>query len=463
MTDLPDSTDDQAANSSTPDGETPAGDPELAALVDPTAGDAKPEAGVDATEPVVEATPAVAESTSPDPDAAQDDATTVDVVPVVPLAAAVTDGKPPSRPRRRRSLLLRFGVSFVLGFLLVAGVGVGALYAWGAQYEGRVLPGVSVGSTNVGGLTRDQAAAEIESAYEWLGDGQITLTGPDGDVTTISYADVGRGPDTSALLDAALAAGRQGEPLANLIDGPQVATNGMTLDSAVAYDRDQLAAAVETLATAIHQTPTNAAVSGGQGVTFDISPAKEGRAVEQEDLLAALDQQLTALETPASITMDVPVVTLTPAVATTSAETARAAAARMAADLVVARGEETWKIAGSSLAPLIRFLTAGDRDHHPVFDESGLDPMLKTLAKQVNQKVRNAGPQAGRRTHRRHARQPRGPNAHRGRHEGRDTMNEIASRQAGAAASPVAAVVKAVDPKLTTEDAKAFAPEDADE
>jgi hypothetical protein len=42
--------------------------------------------------------------------------------------------------------------------------------------------------------------------------GQITLTGPDGQMTTISYADLGRGPDTSALLDAALAAGRQGEP-----------------------------------------------------------------------------------------------------------------------------------------------------------------------------------------------------------------------------------------------------------
>ncbi len=37
-------------------------------------------------------------------------------------------------------------------------------------------------------------------------------------------------------------------------------------------------------------------------------------------------------------------------------------------------------------------------------------------------------------------------------------ISEIGARQAGAAASPVAAVVKAVDPKLTTADAKAFAP-----
>ena len=116
-----------------------------------------------------------------------------------PLAAAVTDGEPPARPRRRRrSLALRFGVAFVLGLLLAVGIGAGALYAWAQQYDGRVLPGVRVGSTELGGLTREQAEAAIASAYGSLGDGQITLTGPDGQTTTISYADVGRGPDTAA-------------------------------------------------------------------------------------------------------------------------------------------------------------------------------------------------------------------------------------------------------------------------
>src|SRR4029078_4268015 len=37
-------------------------------------------------------------------------------------------------------------------------------------------------------------------------------------------------------------------------------------------------------------------------------------------------------------------------------------------------------------------------------------------------------------------------------------LREIAARQTGAAVSPVAAVVKAVDPKLTTSDAQEFAP-----
>ena len=374
---------------------------------------------------------------------------------VVPVAAVVTDGEPTARPRRRRSLALRFGVSFVLGFVLAAGIGAGALYAWGQQYDGRVLPGVRVGSTELGGLTREQAAAAIANAYGSLATGQITLTGPDGQMTTISYADVGRGPGTSALVDAALAAGRQGEPLANLIGAPQAALHGVTLDSAVAYDRDKLAAAVETLATTIDETPADASVSA-QGGTFSVSPAKDGRAVDRAGLVTALDQQLAAIGTPGSITMAVPVVSLAPAVATASAEAAKAAADRMAADVVVAHGKDRWTIARTSLAPLVSFSTAADGSITPVFDESGLDPILTALAKKVNQTAQDAGLKLA------------------GGHvvatgtsrEGRTLdaagmkaaiISAVGARQAGAAASPVEAVVKAVDPKLTTTDAKAFA------
>jgi len=380
----------------------------------------------------------------------------VEAVPVLPLTAAVTDGEPPTRPRRRRSLALRFGISFVLGFVLAAGIGAGVLYAWGQQYDGRVLPGVRVGSTELGGLTREQAEAAIASAYGSLAAGQITLTGPDGQTTNISYADVGRGPGTSAVVDAALAAGRQGEPLANLIGAPRAAIHGVTLDSAVAYDRDKLVAAVEALARTIDQTPVDASVSAGQGGTFIVSTAKGGRAVDKAALLTALDPQLAALGAPASITMAVPVVSLAPTVTTASAEAAKAAADRMTANVVVAHGEDSWTIARSSLAPLISFSTAADGSVTPVFDESGLDPILQALAPKVNLTAKDAdlklvgGHVVATGTSR----------------EGRTLdvagmkaaiVTEIGARQTGAAASSVAAVVNAVDPKLTTADAKAFA------
>jgi vancomycin resistance protein YoaR len=500
MTDLPDPAADRAATASPPDVETPAGDPELAALVRRYAppDDGSPEAGAYAAEPASDVTSAAVDSASPAPDepnpeaalsgaagspsaeAVPADAATadapasgeptdtvaadtsptlepgVDAVPVLPLAAAVSDGEPPAPPRRRRSLALRFGVSFVLGVLLAVGIGVGGLYAWGQQYDGRVLPGVRVGSTELGGLTREQAEAKIANAYGWLGTGQITLTGPDGQMTTISYADLGRGPDTSALLDAALAAGRQGEPLANLLGAARAAVRGVNLDGAVAFDRDKLAAAVEALAAKIDQPAVDASVSAGQDGTFSVSVAKVGRAVDKATLVTALDQQLAALGTPASITMAVPVVSLTPAVATASAEVAKAIADRMAADVVVALGKDSWTVAGTSLAPLISFSTAADGSVTPVFDESGLDPILKTLAKEVNQTVQDAGLKlvSGHVVATGASREGRTLDA-----AGMKAalVSEIRAREAGAAASPVAAVAKITDPKLTTTDAKAFA------
>ena len=472
MTDLPNQDSDADANATTP------------------------EAGSDATEPVG-VTAAAADSTSPDPvgpgpegaaeaaasptdEAALTETTTIELpapgdatdtapvdtsvisepgiaaVQLGALAATATDGEPVARPRRRRSLALRFGAAFVVGFALTVGIGTGVLYAWGREYDGRILPGVRIGTTDLGGLTREQAASEIGSAYEWLGTGEITLNGPDGHMTTISYAQVGRGPDTSSLLEAALGAGRQIEPIANFLGAPQAAIHGVTLDSAVTYDRDKLAAAVEDLATTIDQTPTDAAVSAGKGGTYTVSPAKDGRAVDQAALLAALDQQLVPLETPKSITMAVPMVPLTPTIATASAETAKAAADRMAADVVVTRGKDSWTVAGKSLAPLISFPAAADGTITPVFDQSGLDPLLKTLAKKVNRPAQDAG-----------LRLAGGHVVATGSsHEGRTLkasgmktaiMTEIAARQAGAPASQVEAVVKAIKPKLTMADAKKFA------
>src|SRR5262245_104587 len=359
-----------ASEDATSEFEATGSDPELAALVQgdmPPANDGDPELAA-----LVQGDPTVDDG-DPSPTAL------VDVV------------EPSAPPRRRRSFAFRFGAAFILGVLLAFGVGVGVLYALGEQYDGRVLPGVRVGSTELGGLTREQAEAKLASAYGSLGTGQVTLTSPDGQTTTMRYADLGRGPDTSALLDAALAAGRPGQLLGNLIDAPRAVIHGVTLDPAVAYDHAKLAAAIDTLARTIDQAPTNASVSADKVGTFTVSPSKEGRGVDKTALLTALDQQLAAVDAPASISMAVPVVPVAPAVDTASAEAAKASADRMAADVVIAHGKDSWTIAGTSLAPLISFTTAADGSDVPVLDQAGLDPIVKTLAAKVNQPAKDAG------------------------------------------------------------------------
>ena len=146
-------------------------DPDEPAQVAANAGVAgSPTAGAALADATTTDAPAAGEPTDAAPaDTSPTSEPGVDAMPVPPLAAAVTDGETSARPRRRRSLALRFGVAFVLGFLLAVSVSGGVLYAWGQQYEGRVLPGVRIGSTELGGLTREQAEAEIANAYGWLG------------------------------------------------------------------------------------------------------------------------------------------------------------------------------------------------------------------------------------------------------------------------------------------------------
>jgi vancomycin resistance protein YoaR len=373
------------------------------------------------------------------------------------LAALVGGGDAVARPpRRRRSLAVRFGASFVAGVLLAAGVGVGALYAWGQQYDGRILPGVHVGATDLGGLTREEAESRIADDYAGLSSGQITLNGPNGQSTTLSFADLGRRADTSALLDAALSAGRVA-PLADLIGAPRAAIHGVELRPAVTYDRGKLEAAVDRLAATIDRAPTDASIAAGGHGLFVVTAATIGHAVDKTALLASLDEQLAAEDAPASISVNVPVVALPPAVPTESAEAARSAADRIVADVVVQRGDDTWTIAKASLAPLVSFTTGADGSITPVLDQAGLDPLLKGLAKKVNQPAKDAELklEGGHIVVAGGSREGRTLNV-----EGMKAaiLTELTARQSGAAAAPVAAVVKAVDPKLTTADANAFAP-----
>jgi vancomycin resistance protein YoaR len=413
---------------------------------------------VDLPSPAGEAEAPAVDASAPDADvsAAGDDTAVAVDLPVAASAALPPATEPTGAPAsRRRSLALRFAFAFLLGVALVVGVGAGALYAWGSQYDGRVLPGVHVGGTDLSGLTSEQAQAAIAQAYASLGAGRIVLAGPDGPVA-IGYTDIARGPDTAAMLHAALTAGRQGEPLANLVGAPQAAIHGVTVASAVTYDRAKLRAAVDMLAAKIDQAPTDASVAATPGGPFTVSAAKPGREVDKGALLAQLDQRLTALDAPAEISLDIPVRALSPAVSTAAADDAMAAADRMAADLVIARGSDSWTIPSASLQPLISFTPAPDGSISPVLDEAGLDPLVGALATQVNQPVQDAGLALA------------------GDHvvatgtsrEGRtlDTaamktaiVNHMAARQAGNAVEPLSAVVTAVQPKLSSEAAAADA------
>ena len=308
---------------------------------------------------------------------------------VAAAVEAIEPPAPPAAPARRPRTALRFGVSFVAGLALVIGIGGGALYAWGHQYDGRILPGVHAGTIDLSGMTPDAARGAISSAWTRLADGRIVLTGPAGN-TTITYGDIGRTADAETMLAEALAAGRQGALLADLIGAPRVAISGVDVAAEVTYNHARLQAAVAAAASAIDKPAVDATVIVATDGSYRVTSSATGFAMDQAAVLESLDRQLGSLGAPAQIDAAVPVGVLQPAVANAAAAEAKAAGDRMAWDLTLAYKAEQWTLSGANIRAAISFSPSATGGLVPVVNQDTLDPLLTQVAKAVNRKPRDA-------------------------------------------------------------------------
>jgi vancomycin resistance protein YoaR len=351
---------------------------------------------------------------------------------------------------------MRFALAFLLGIALVVGAGGGALYAYGQQYSGRVLPGVQVGAVDLSGLTPDAARAALGDAYASLAGGHVVVTGPDGDLL-IGYAEIGRQADVDAMLDAALGAGRQGEPVADLIGAPQAALHGIRLEPLVTFDQAKLEAAVAAVAKTIDLEPVDATLVVGDDGAFKLTPGRDGRIVDQGALVAAIAAEVGSLDAPAELREEVVLATEAPVIDTADSEAGLAAGERMAADLVLTRGAKTWTIDGAELRKLITFSPTVEGGIVPVFDVAGLDPLIAAIAKDVNQKATNATFRLS------GARVVVGAAGKEGRALDRAAtralvVDALMARQGGTTEPAIEPVVAVTDPAISTADAERFAP-----
>ena len=372
-----------------------------------------------------------------------------------PIDVLSDEAAPTAGERRRTSMRLRFGLAFAFGLVVALLLGVGALAAYDQQYAGRVLPGVRVGTVDLSGLTPHTAASRLLETYGGLSSGKVVINGPSGP-TAITYQSLGRTLATDQLVTEAMAVGRDGNAIDRAVANARTAVRGVTISPRMTFDVAALATRINQAADGLEVSALDAQVMVGDDHTYSVVSGRSGRAVDAGDAIAKVTAALSSFDAPPEIDADLVTTTIEPTVTTDEATAVKAAADRMAADLVFTHGKDSWTIAGRSLAPLISFSTGTDGSITPVFDESGLDPILKSLTKQVNLPAKDAG-----------LRLVGGRVVATGTsHEGRtlDTagmkaaiVGAIGARQAGAAPSPIAAVVKPVAPKLTTADAKAYA------
>lgn len=269
----------------------------------------------------------------------------------------------------------------------VAGIALVGLHV---AYSERILPGVRVGSADLGGLDREAARVRLEETYAGLVGGEIVLTGASSPIR-FALEPVGRRPESEAALDEAFGVGRGSNPVETgratvqlLIDG------GRSIPPTVVFDDAALREVVAELGVSVDRSPVDARVELEDG-RFTVLPAVPGRRLDRESLLAILQSSL-ARPGPLAESIALRFAELPPSVSTAAAERARATAERfVASPLVLTLGEEQFAVEPTLLRSWIRFLTTASGTVTPTVDGATVQAWLSGLTTQVDRPAVDAG------------------------------------------------------------------------
>jgi vancomycin resistance protein YoaR len=289
---------------------------------------------------------------------------------------------------RRSSTRLRFAVAFLVGLLASMAIGVGALYAYDRQYTGRILPGVAIGSLDLSGMDAVAAAAAIRQVYGYLGEGSITFTTRDSE-RTISFADIGRGPDVDAMVAEALAVGRDGNAVERIIADARTALRGVALTPKVTFDADALAEHALDYADTIAREPRDAWVAL-VAKQFAVVNSVDGRLADPAIPVEAALADLGELGAPADLRYEMPVQAVPPTVTTDEATQAKYDAERIAQPILFAGKADDQKITTGRLRNWLTFGPTADGGYDVSIDTTGLEGVLKSIAKKVDKAPVNA-------------------------------------------------------------------------
>ena len=369
--------------------------------------------------------------------------------------AARADAGRPDGERPRHRTRTRFAVAFLISLLIGLTAGGGALYALDINYTGRVLPGVAVGGVSLAGLTAVEAAARLREAYGHFSKGTAIVAGG-GYEMPIDYADVGRRPDIDRMVAQAMAIGRGGNAVERVILHARTAVRGVDLEPLVTYDSAKLARYVQTYAGRLRVDPQDATVGvGGDG--FAVTDGVHGRVADRLAPTDYLTAALADVDAPSRLRVDLDVTPVEPDVSTADAAAAKATADRIATDVSIVHGKESWTIPSKTVRSWITFATGDDGTYAPFVDPAKVSAELTALAKKVATKATNASFRlAGTRITGVIA----GKNG-----RALDVATTAArvsalleTRASGGANAPVQPALSVTAPNLTTDEAKAVAP-----
>ena len=289
---------------------------------------------------------------------------------------------------RRSSTRLRFAVAFLVGLIASMAIGAGALYAYDRQYVGRILPGVAIGSLDMSGLDAVAAGAAIRQVYGYLGEGSLTFKTPESE-RTVTFAEIGRGPDVDAMVAEALAIGRDGNAVERMIADARTALRGVALTPKVTFDADAVAEHALSFADSLAREPQDAWVSVVDK-DFAVVPAVEGRLADPAVPVEAALADLGELTAPAQLTYEMPLNSVLPATTTDEATKAKTDAERITAPILFGGQAQDQQITTARLRSWLSFGPTADGGYGVSMDTADLEDVLTKVAKSVDRTPVNA-------------------------------------------------------------------------
>jgi vancomycin resistance protein YoaR len=251
----------------------------------------------------------------------------------IPLSLPHRRTRASGLPRRRSRVRAALGlaVAFVLGAVAVLAISAAVVFAICSSYSDKIAPGVRIGTLDLGGMSRDEAIEAIDTAYAYLGQGEVVISTPTGSVT-LSYKDVGRGPDAAFMADQAMQIGHTGNPIEDTVNIARTALGGQDIAVAVKLDPLAVATGVRQFVYTHQVLPANASATVQDGIV-SYSPAFEGSRIDEVAISRTIVAGLVDKDAPGEFQVGAAFVKLMPQIGDGEAQDAIAAFQRMATDV----------------------------------------------------------------------------------------------------------------------------------
>jgi vancomycin resistance protein YoaR len=289
--------------------------------------------------------------------------------------------RPPRPPRRRAARTGRRGCGgLALGLLaLLLAAPLLLPYALNLVYPGQALPGVTVQGQPVAGMSDETISAALAERYRPFLRQPVALS-YGGQTWEPALDELGARFDTEAVAQAAVSAGRRGDPVTRLRELWALYNRGLDITPRVVVDQRALQSYLLDLAPTIERPPEDAALSLAAARVIG-TPSTPGVQILVD---ATANDVLLALRDLNSREVAIRTRSLEPGVGDAALVAAQARAAELLqSPLVLQHNERSWVWEPGRLAELLTVESAGGQIAVRI-DENNLARSVEGLAQLVD-------------------------------------------------------------------------------